>query len=117
MEKGNLEVVRQEGRVRHPKHEDALQRRRGTLKESDIPIFVGRITSIKSLKSRRTQEDTLSYFGRELVLPRCKNMNKTNTIKDMRRKTEERLIRKKDRMRDLIMQNGGWHTINHITSN
>ena len=28
VEKGNLEVVRQEGHVRHLKHEDALQRRR-----------------------------------------------------------------------------------------
>ena len=34
-------------------------------------------------------------------------MNKTDTTKDTRRKTEERLIRKKDRMGDLIMQNGG----------
>ena len=30
-------------------------------------------------------------------------MNKTNTIKDIIRKAEERLIRKKDGMRDLIM--------------
>ena len=95
---------------------------RGTLKESDInrdevPIFVSRITSITPLKSRIiTQEDTLSCFGRELVLPRSKNMNKTYITKDMKRKAEERLIRKKDRMRDLIMQNGGWHTINQITS-
>ena len=28
VEKGNLEMVRQEGHVRHPKHEDAIQRRR-----------------------------------------------------------------------------------------
>ena len=81
---------------------------RGTFKESDIsrdelPICVGRITSTTPLKSRITQEDTLSGFGRELVLPRSKNMNKTDTTKDTRRKTEERLIRKKDRMRDLIM--------------
>ena len=34
-------------------------------------------------------------------------MNKTNTTKDTRRKTEKRLIRKKDRMKDLIMKNGG----------
>ena len=34
-------------------------------------------------------------------------MNKIDTTKDTRRKAEERLIRKKDRMRDLIMQNGG----------
>ena len=85
---------------------------RGTLKESDIsrdevPICVGRITSITPLKSRITQEDTFSCFGRELVLPRSKNMNKIDTTKDMRRKSEERLIRKKDRTRDLIMQNGG----------
>ena len=33
-------------------------------------------------------------------------MNKTDTTKDTR-KIEERLIRKNDRMRDLIMQNGG----------
>ena len=85
---------------------------RGTLKESDInkdkvPIYVDRITSITLLKSRITQEDTLSCFGRELVLPRSKNMSKTDTTKDTRRKAEERLIRKNDRMRDLIMQNGG----------
>ena len=82
---------------------------RGTLKESDIsrdevPICVSRITSITPLKSRTTQEDTLNCFGRELFLPRSKNMNKTNITKDMRRKAEERLIRKEDRMRDLIMK-------------
>ena len=71
---------------------------RGTLKESDIrrdevPICVGRITSIALMKSRITQEDTLSCVGRELVLPRSKNMNKTDTTKDTRRKAEERLIR------------------------
>ena len=57
------------------------------LKESDInidevPICVGRITSITPLKSRITQEETLSSFCRELVLPRSKNMNKTDTTKD-----------------------------------
>ena len=30
-------------------------------------------------------------------------MNKTDTTKDTKRKAEERLIRKKDRMRDHIM--------------
>ena len=39
-------------------------------------------------------------------------MNKTNKTKGIRRKAKERLIRKNDRMRDLIMQNEGWHTIN-----
>ena len=33
-------------------------------------------------------------------------MNKTDTTKDTRRKAKERLIRKNDRIRDLIMQNG-----------
>ena len=70
---------------------------RGILKESDIssdeiPICDSRITSITPLKSRITQEDTLSCFGGELVLPRSKNMNKTYTTKDTRRKTKERLI-------------------------
>ena len=81
---------------------------RGILKESDIskdevPICDSRITSITPLKSRINQENSLSCFGREFVLPRSKNMNKTNTIKDTRRKARERLIRKNDRMRDLIM--------------
>ena len=79
-----------------------------TLKESDISrdevsICVSRITSITPLKLRIIQEDTLSCFSRELVLPRSKNMNKTDTTKDTGRKAEERLIRKRDRMRDLIM--------------
>ena len=81
---------------------------RGIFKESDIskdevPICDSRLTSITPLKSRITKEDTFSCFGGELVLPRSKNMNKTDTTKDMRRKAEERLIRKNDRMRDLIM--------------
>ena len=55
---------------------------RGILKESDIsrdevPICDSIITSITPLKSGITQEDTLSCFGTELVLPRSKNMNKT----------------------------------------
>ena len=32
-------------------------------------------------------------------------MNKTDTIEDTRRKAKERLIRKQDGMRDLIMKN------------
>ena len=74
---------------------------RGILKESDIsrdeiPICVNRITSITSLKSKITQEDTFCGFNREFALQRSKNMNKTDTTKDMRRKVEERLIRKND---------------------
>ena len=85
---------------------------RGTLKESDInrdevSICVDRITSIIPLKLRITKEDILSFFDIELVLPKSKNMNKTDTTKDTRRKVEGRLIRKKDRMRDLIMKNRG----------
>ena len=81
---------------------------RGIFKESDIkgdevPICVSRITYITLLKLRITQEGTLSCFGKKLVLPKSKNMNKTDTTKDTRRKTKERLIKKKDRMRDLIM--------------
>ena len=81
---------------------------RGILKESDIsrdevPICDSRITFITFFKSRITQEDTLSCFGGELVLPRSKNMNKTDTTKDTKRKAKVRLIRKNDRMRDLIM--------------
>ena len=81
---------------------------RGILKESDIsrdevPICDSIITSITPLKSGITQEDTLSCFGRELVLPRSKNMTKTDSTKDTKRKAEERLIRRNDRMRDLIM--------------
>ena len=37
---------------------------------------------ITPLKARITQEDTLR--GREFVLPRSENMNKTNTTKDTR---------------------------------
>ena len=82
--------------------------KRGILKESDIsrdevPICDCRITFITPLKSRITLEDTLSCFGGELVLPRSMNMNKTDTTKDMRRKAEKRLIRKKDIMRVLVM--------------
>ena len=81
---------------------------RGIFKESGIKgdevlICVSRITYLTPLKLRITQEGTLSCFGRKLVLPKSKNMNKTDTTKDTRRKTKERLIKKKDRMRDLIM--------------
>ena len=80
---------------------------RGILKESDIsgdevPICDIRITSITPLKSWITQKETLSCFGREFVLPRSKNMKKTDTTKDTR-KEEERLIRENNRMGDLIM--------------
>ena len=79
----------------------------GLLKEGDINrdemlIYVRRITSITLLKSCVTQEDTL-WLGRELVLSRSKSINNTYTTKDMRGKKEERLVRKKDGMRDLIM--------------
>ena len=80
----------------------------GILKECDInrdkiPICVRGIASITPLKSGVAQEDTLHGFSREFVLSRSKNMNKTNTTKDARGKAKERLNRKKNRMRDLII--------------
>ena len=48
---------------------------------------------ITPLKARITQEDTLRGFGREFVLPKSENMNKTNTTKDTRREIKERLSR------------------------
>ena len=68
----------------------------GILKEGDISrdkvaIIVGRITTIAPLKARITQE--VRGLGKEFVLPRSENMNKTNTTKDTRREAKERLIR------------------------
>ena len=53
-----MEMVRLEGHVRDPKHEDTLL------------ICVNRITSTTPLKTGITKEDTLSCFGGELVLLR-----------------------------------------------
>ena len=58
-----------------------------------VAISIGRITTITPLKARITQEDTLCGFGREFILPRSDNMNKTNTTKDTRREVKERLSR------------------------
>ena len=55
------------------------------------------------MKVRITQEDTLRGFGREFILAKSENMNKTNTTEDTRSKAKERLIRKEDGIRDLIM--------------
>ena len=70
----------------------------GIFKEGDInidkvAISIGRITTITPLKARITQEDTPRGFGREFVLPRSENMNKTNTTKDTRREIKERMSR------------------------
>ena len=70
----------------------------GIFKEYDInrdkvAISIMRITTITPLKARITQKDTLRCIGKEFVLPRSENMNKTNTTKDMRREIKERLSR------------------------
>ena len=70
----------------------------GIFKEGDISrykvsISIVRITTITLLKATITQEDTLCGFGREFVLPRSENMNKTNTTKDTRKEVKERLSR------------------------
>ena len=61
------------------------------------------ITTIALLKSRVSQEDAFRSLGGELVLSRCKSMNKTSTAKDTRRKEIKRLGRKNEGMRDLVM--------------
>ena len=66
-------------------------------------MSVGGITTIALLKSRVSQEDAFRSLGGELVLSRCESMNKTRTAKDMRRKEINRLGRKKEGMRDLVM--------------
>ena len=55
------------------------------------------------VEAGNNQKDTLRGFGEKLVLSKSKNMDKTNTTKDMRGKTEERLVWKKNGMRDFIM--------------
>ena len=82
------------------------------LKKRDIDrdeesMCIRRVASITSLKAGISEEDTL--YGRnidnlvELVLSSSKNIDKTNTTKDTRGKAKERLVRKNDGMRDLIM--------------
>ena len=61
------------------------------------------ITAITLLKSGISQEEALHGFSEKLVLSRCESMNKTRTAKDMRRKEINRLGRKKEGMRDLVM--------------
>ena len=65
----------------------------GDISRDKVAISIGRITMITPMKAKITQEDTLRGFGREFVLPRSENMNKTNTTKDMRREIKERLSR------------------------
>ena len=65
----------------------------GDINRDTIAISIRRITTITPLKARITQEDTLCGFGREFVLPKSENMNKTNTTKDTRREIKERLSR------------------------
>ena len=70
----------------------------GILKESDtsrdeVAICVSRISN--PFEVMNNQEDILYGFSGELVLLESKNMNKTDTTKDTKRKAGERLIRKK----------------------
>ena len=58
---------------------------------------------ITLLKLEITEEDTFRGFGRELVLPRSKDMEKKTDNQDKRGNAKERLARKNDGMRDLIM--------------
>ena len=62
------------------------------------------ITTIALLKSRVSQEDAFCSLGGELVMSRCERMNKTSTVKDMKRKEIKRLGRKKEGMRDLCIK-------------
>ena len=61
------------------------------INKDKVVICVMRIASITSLKSRVTQENTLRGFGQEFVLYKSKNINKTNTTKEMREKAEKKL--------------------------
>ena len=81
---------------------------RRVLKKCDIgkdkvSMCIRRVAIISSLKLRITEEDTLRGFGCELVLSRSKNMDQTNTTKDTRGKAKERLVWKKNGMKDFIM--------------
>ena len=66
-------------------------------------MSVKEITTITLLKSRVSQEDAFRSLSGELVLSRCKSMNKTSTTKDRRRKKIKKLGRKNEGMRDLVM--------------
>ena len=68
--------------------------------------FVPRETSKNPFEVGSNPKKTLHGFSQKLVLSKSKNMNKTDATKDTRGKKEERLTRKKDGIRNLIMQNG-----------
>ena len=81
---------------------------RRVLKKCDIGRYkvtmcIRRVAAITSLKSGITKEDTFRGSGLELLLSRSKNMDKTDTPKDMRGEAIEGLVWKKNEMRDLIM--------------
>ena len=77
----------------HYKGEEGGILKKGDINRDKVAISIGRITTITPLKARITQEDTLRGFGREFVLPRSKNINKTNTTKDTMMEVKERLSR------------------------
>ena len=72
----------------HCRGEEGEIFKEGDISRDKVAISIRRITTITPLKARITQEDTLRGFGREFVLPRCENMNKTNTTKDTMREVE-----------------------------
>ena len=76
--------------------------KKGDINRDKVSMCIKRATTITSLKLGITEEDT-SWLWLKAVLSRNKNMDKTNITKDTRGKAEERLVWKKNGMRDFIV--------------
>ena len=73
------------------------------ISRNKISMGVNRVATITPLEAGVAKEDAFHGLGREFVLARSENVDKTGTPENTRRKREEGLIGVKDRMRSLIL--------------
>ena len=88
--------------------------KKGDIDGNEVLMCIMRVALITSLKDGITKGDALRGLSGMFILARSEYVDKTSTLENTRRETKKRLIRKENRMRNLITQYRRGHVIDQI---
>ena len=88
--------------------------KKGDISRNEVSMCIRRIAKVPTLKAGITKENALRGLSRKFILAKSKYVDKTSASENTQRETNKGLIRKDNRMRNLITHNRRGHTIDQI---
>ena len=84
------------------------------INRNEVSMCIERVAMVTALKEGITKEDALCSLNRNFILAKSEYVDETSASENTLRETKKRLMRKENRIRNLITQYKRGHAIDQI---